>query len=156
MRTLLRPSMTVPASKPADDLLDEMRQSGTYFAVVIDEYGGTAGIVTLDDLVEALIGPMRPELASGDGALPETAVEQAPDGSLLLDGLMRLEEWEEATGLQVADADHEAVETLGGLVMSRLGRMPEKGDEVVVDGRTMRVDRLDGKRVARVRLLPSA
>lgn len=150
---LLRDTATVPESKPADDLLDEMRATGRYFAVVIDEYGGTAGILTLDDLVEALVGPMPPEARTGMAVLTPDVV-RAPDGSLLLDGMLRLDEWEEATGVRLDESDYEAVETVGGLVMARLGRIPEVGDQIVINGRIVRVEQLDGMRVARVRLLP--
>ena len=154
LRALLRPVMTVPATKPADDVLDEMRVLGQYFAVVIDEYGGTAGVLTFDDLVEALVGPMRREQgeAQDTGAVPPIEVG---DGSLLMDGLTRLDEWEEATGVQLSEEDHDLAETVGGLVMHRLGRIPEVGDEIAVDGHTLRVEALDGLRVASVRLQTS-
>jgi CBS domain containing-hemolysin-like protein len=153
---LLRPTMVVPESKPADDLLDEMRASGRYFAVVLDEYGGTAGIVTVEDLLVALVGPMQPEQQVTEGVdEPSPAIAPAPDGSLLVDGLVRLDEWEEATGLRLDLADHEAVETVGGLAMARLARIPEVGDEVVVAGRTLRVEQMDGRRAALLRLLPA-
>ncbi|HET7767737.1 MAG TPA: hemolysin family protein [Chloroflexota bacterium] len=153
LKPYLRPPMIVPESKAADDLLDEMRGNGSYFAVVIDEYGGTAGIVTLEDLVEALIGPMRPEGAAGDTYMPEPT-QPSPDGSFELDGLTRLEEFEELTRIQLEEEDHEEVETLGGLFQARLGRIPTVGDEIHVKGRILRVEVLDGMRVERVRLLP--
>ncbi len=155
LRPLLRGTTAVPASKPADDLLDEMRAAARYFAVVVDEYGGTAGIVTVDDLVEALVGRMPPETTPGDVRATPQVVQEA-DGSLLMDGLLRLEEWEEATGVQVEPADHEAAETLGGLIMARLGRIPRAGDEVTVADHTLRVEALDGRRVALVRQLSLA
>lgn len=152
LRPLLRPALGVPESKPADDLLEEMRASRRQFAVVVDEYGGTAGVVTLEDLLEALVGPIEEEPPLGEetaeAALPE------PDGSLVLDGLTRLRELAELGGFDLAEAEREGVETLGGLVMADLGRIPEVGDEVALDGRTLRVEELDGLRVARVRLLP--
>jgi CBS domain containing-hemolysin-like protein len=74
------------------------------------------------------------------------------DGSLLVDGLMRLGEFQELTGLRLEQSDHDNAETVGGLVMARLGRIPEVGDEVLVAGRGLRVEELDGKRVAAVRL----
>jgi putative hemolysin len=152
LRSLVRPALVVPSSKSADDLLDEMRAARRQLAVVIDEYGGTAGIVTLEDLLEALVGPIDDELLSaGETATPDVLPEQ--DGSVVLDGLMRLGEWEELTGLRLAESDYDVADTVGGLVMARLGRIPEAGDEVVVAGRTMRVEELDGRRVAAVRLL---
>ena len=163
LRALLRPVVAVPESKPADDLLEEMRASGRYFAVVLDEYGGTAGIVTLEDLIEALVGPMKQEWADAQSAGSDQPREQeAPlvvrdaDASLVVDGLLRLEEWEEATGLRLDAADHAAVETLGGLVMARLGRVPAVGDEVEIGGRTVRVEAMDGLRAALMRVAPAA
>jgi CBS domain containing-hemolysin-like protein len=153
---LLRGGMVVPESKPADDLLDEMRASGRYFAIVIDEYGGTAGIVTLEDLVEALVGPLKHEHAAAapDAPPAAAAVVPQPDGSALVDGLLRLDDLEELTGIRAPEAEQAPVETLGGLVMAHLGRMPAVGDEVTLGGRTLRVEQLDGMRVAMLRLLP--
>jgi len=156
LRPLLRPAMVVPDSKQADDILEEMRTTGHYFAVVIDEYGGTAGVLTLDDLMGALVGPLLPELGpwSRSGAREPLQVEEPrADGSLVFDGLMRLREWEEAAGVRLAVEDHEAVETLGGLVMTRLGRIPVLGDEIPVEKSILRVEEMDGLRVARLRLL---
>jgi putative hemolysin len=155
LRTILRGHMIVPGSKPADDLLEEMRASGRYFAVVIDEYGGTAGILTLEDLIEALVGPLGEEVTA-ETQPTQQLMAQAPDGSMLLDGLTRLEEWEEIAGVHLDPADHDAVETVGGLIMAHLGRMPDIGDEIGAAGRTLRVEEMDGLRVARVRVLPSA
>jgi CBS domain containing-hemolysin-like protein len=154
LRSLLRPILAVPASKSADDLLDEMRAARRQLAVVIDEYGGTAGIVTLEDLLEALVGPISEEATEvAEPGAAQVEARQA-DGSVVLDGLMRLGEWEELTGLRLGESDYDVADTLGGLVMARLGRIPEAGDEVVVAGRTMRVEELDGRRVAAVRLMP--
>jgi CBS domain containing-hemolysin-like protein len=146
--------MVVPSTKPADDILEEMRTTGHYFAVVIDEFGGTAGVLTLDDLIEALVGAMVPEVSPWP-VLPERAdATDEPDGSLVLDGLLRLEEFEDATGLKLTAEDHDLVETLGGLVMTRLGRIPSVGDELTLNGRILRVEEMDGLRVSRLRLLP--
>jgi CBS domain containing-hemolysin-like protein len=152
LRKLIRPVLEVPEGKPADDLLEQMRAERKQMAVVIDEYGGTAGIVTLEDLIEALVGPIDEELpVAADGSRPAGAVVEK-DGSLLVDGLMRLGEFQELTGLRLEQSDHDNAETVGGLVMARLGRIPEVGDEVLVAGRGLRVEELDGKRVAAVRL----
>jgi putative hemolysin len=154
MGALLRPVLMVPESKEADTLLEEMRAARRQLALVIDEYGGTAGIVTLEDLIEALVGRIDDEPPIGSDALPVRSPGQA-DGSLLLDGLTRLDEFEEMTGLRLEEDTHESVETLGGLIMVSLDRIPEVGDETVVAGRKLRVERLDGRRVAEVRVLPS-
>ena len=106
--------------------------------------------VTLEDLVEALIGEIQDETLPPDGGRPVPE----PDGSLLISGLMRLGEWEELTGRRLDDADHGVADTVGGLIMARLGRVPQQGDEAVAAGLAMRVEALDGRRVAAVRLLP--
>jgi CBS domain containing-hemolysin-like protein len=154
LRALLRPAMSVPESKAADDLLEDMRAARRQLAVVIDEYGGTAGIVTLEDLLEALVGRIEEEPAL-DGEAPAPAVPAPePDGALLLDGRTRLDEFEEIAGLRLENAVEGEVETLGGLVMLLLGRIPEVGDEVRVQGRILCVAERDGLRVAQVRVLP--
>jgi len=158
VRQIIRPAMVVPESKRADDLLDEMRAARQQFAVVLEEYGGTAGIITLENLLEALVGPIEEEApvgaAGATGPAPGPLGQAEPDGSILFDGLTRLDDWQEETGLRLDESDRDAAETLGGLVMNRLERIPEVGDEAHVAGRTLRVEELDGRRVAAVRLLP--
>ena len=111
-------------------------------AVVVDEYGGTAGIVTLEDLVEELVGEVDDEHDTAS----RPAVEQRR-GGLVLSGLLRDDEVAEATGLRMPEGPYD---TLGGLVMARLGRIPERGDVVELDGWTLKVAELDGRRVDRV------
>jgi len=155
VRSLLQPVLVEPESKAADDLLDEMRQTRQHLALLVDEYGGTAGIVTLQDLLGALVGridaeqPFKSETLTGPPAGP------AADGALLLDGMTRLPELEELTGIRVDEASHEEVDTLGGLVMLQLGRVPTVGDVLTLGRWRLRVEALDGRRVAAVRLLPS-
>jgi putative hemolysin len=149
---LIRPVLTVPATKPADDLLEEMQRQRNYLAVVLDEFGGTAGIVTLENLIEGLIGRLGEEPSAGGDPTPIASVES--DGSRVIEGLTRLDELEELADIELDPSLHEAVETVGGLIMAVLGRMPRVGDEVTVAGRTLRVERLDGRRVDLVRLLP--
>ncbi len=156
LQGLLRPVLTVPESLAADDLLERMQAEGRQLAVVIDEYGSTAGIVTIQDLVEALVGPIQDEPALGGADTSAAGGGRAADGSLLLEGLTDLAEFQERTGLPVDPADHHLAKTLGGLVMARLGRVPAAGDQISLHGRTLRVEALDGRRVATVRLLPPA
>jgi CBS domain containing-hemolysin-like protein len=143
--------MVVPASLPADTVLEEIRAARQQIAVVADEFGGTAGIVTLENLIEALVGRIeddsRPRVGFANEPVPE------PDGSLVFDGLTRLEELEERLGVQIESQLREEVDTVGGLMMAALGRVPEAGDQVEVDGHVFRVEALDGRRVAAVRLL---
>ena len=152
LRTFLRPGLTVPESRKADDLLEDMRGAGGGLAVVVDEFGGTAGIVTLGDLMRALVGPINEEPPRpGEPGYRR----EEPDGSILIDGLMRLHELEELLGADLQTMNRGDVGTVGGLVMALLDRLPEVGDEVEVAGRRLRVERLDGRRVALVRLYPS-
>ena len=148
-RALLAEPLAVPESVPAADLLARLRETSAHFALVVDEYGGTAGIVTLEDLVESLIGEIRDELDPTD---PPARVE--PDGSLLLDGLTTVAEAKADHGLDL-DADGLDVETVGGYVFGKLGRPAAVGDEVSTpSGQLLRAEELDGLRVARVRVLP--
>jgi CBS domain containing-hemolysin-like protein len=152
LRGLVRPVLNVPESKHADDLLEEMRAHRSHIAVAVDEFGGTAGIVTLEDLVEALVGPIAEEPVAA-GAPPDGGPE--PDGSVVLDGLTRLHEFEELLGQRLPDELRDEVETVGGLVGAVLGRVPGVGEEATVAGRTLRVEAKDGHRVAGLRLLPA-
>jgi len=155
LRPLIRPALVVPASKPADALLEEMRATRRQLAVVVDEYGGTAGIATLENLLEALVGriDVEPTTADGSTAGPEPLVEA--DGSVVVEGLTRLDELEEVAGVRADPSLRAEVDTVGGLVMATLGRIPNVGDEIVVEDRVLRVDALDGRRVAAVRVLPA-
>lgn len=154
LRTLLRPALTVPETKAADDLLEDMRAGTCQLAVVVDEYGGTAGIVTLGDLAEALIGPVGDEARQPVEARQPELPRPEGDGSLLLDGLTRLDELEDLAGLVVGEEDRAQVETVGGLIMARLDRLPRVGDEVALGDRRLRVEGLEGRRAALLRLLP--
>ena len=147
IRGLIRPVLTVPGSRQADDLLEDMRKTGRHMAVVIDEYGGTAGMVTLADLLRALVGPIDEETpGQAEGAAPQA------DGSIVVDGLTRVHELEEMLGIELDDVTRGDVSTVGGLIMAKLDRMPRVGDEVELPGHRLRVERLDGRRVASVRI----
>ncbi len=150
VREFMVPPFAVPESVPATELLTRMREAHTQIAIVIDEYGGTAGIVTLEDLVESLVGEIRDE---GETTQAEPTLDA--DGSILLDGMTALVEASEYYGLEV-DRDEFGVESVGGFVFSALGRPAVVGDEVLVaSGQTLRVEELDGLRVARVRVVPA-
>ena len=155
LQTLLRPVLVAPASKAADDLLDELRSSRQQLVVLLDEYGGTAGIITLEDLLEALVGHIEEESSVESAPFQTSVGGPGPDGSQVVDGLMRLSEFEELAEVHL-DADAHQVDTLGGLVMHRLGRMPSPGDELRLDGWPVRIEALDGHRVARVRVVPAS
>ena len=154
LRALIRAPVIVPETKYAADVLEEMRTNRCHLAVVIDEYGGTAGIVALRDLLEALIGRIEDGPESAGAAVTEGRGKG--DDSILLDGLMRVEEFQEATGVRLDDDSHQGVETLGGLLAVVLGRIPEVGEVINIGGRRLRVEARDGLRVETVRCLPQA
>jgi CBS domain containing-hemolysin-like protein len=146
MRSISQPVPTVPASLDGDNLLTTLRAAGLQLAVVVDEYGGTAGIVTLEDLVEEIVGDVRDE---HDGA-EQATVRTLGRSSWLVSGLLRGDEVHEATGFDVPAGDYE---TLAGLVLARLGRIPDVGDDLVVDGWRLTVVRRDRNRIAELRLV---
>lgn len=135
----------VPETVGLGPLLVELRAQGLQMAVVVDEYGGTSGVVTLEDVVEELVG----EVADEHDRTRSTAARRA-DGAWVLPGVTRPDELHEATGLRVPDDG--PYETLGGLLMARLGRIPAEGDEVVEGAVRLHVERMDGRRVERVRV----
>jgi CBS domain containing-hemolysin-like protein len=134
----------VPETVHLGPLLVELRQGGQ-LAVVVDEYGGTSGVVTLEDVVEELVG----DVADEHDRRRQSAAQSA-DGSWLLAGVLRPDELAEVTGLRVPEDG--PYETIGGLLMYVLGRIPEQGDEVVVDRVRLVVERMAGRRVERVRV----
>ncbi|GAA5043320.1 putative hemolysin [Thermocatellispora tengchongensis] len=140
----IRPVKLVPASKRVLPTLSEMRDEGHHLAIVVDEYGGTAGIVTLEDLVEELIGDIRDEYDVED----EQAV-RLPAGEIEIDGLTNLGDVAEQAGVRLPEGPYE---TLGGFVMAALGRLPALGDRVEIPGFQLTVTEMDGRRVARVRI----
>nr|WP_210728369.1 hemolysin family protein [Cellulomonas septica] len=134
----------VPETVHLGPLLVELRQGGQ-LAVVVDEYGGTSGVVTLEDVVEELVG----DVADEHDRRRQSAAQSA-DGSWVLAGVLRPDELAEVTGLRVPEDG--PFETLGGLLMYVLGRIPEQGDEIVVDRVRLVVERMAGRRVERVRV----
>lgn len=137
----------VPETVALGPLLVELRELGMQMAVVVDEYGGTSGIVTLEDVVEELVGDVADEHDRR-----RSTISRRADGSWALPGLIRPDELTEKTGLSVPEDG--PYETLGGLVMSALGRVPEVGDEVVVTGVRLRVEQMQRRRVERVAVSP--
>jgi CBS domain containing-hemolysin-like protein len=142
---LVRQAVFIPESKRLDELLTEMRAMRTHLAIVVDEYGGTAGLVTIEDLLEEIVGEIEDEY---DVAAPRTEVissdEVVLDGSVATDALHDLFEY---------DVESEDFDTVGGFVMNALGRLPNVGDEVTVDRLNFRVLSMAGRRIRRLRVL---
>ncbi|MDP9102215.1 MAG: hemolysin family protein [Actinomycetota bacterium] len=136
----------LPGTKRVLPALSEMRREGHHLAIVVDEYGGTAGIVTLEDLIEEVVGEIRDEYdVPGDEAL------RLSGGEVEADGLLNLDEVYEQTGVRIPEGPYE---TLAGYVMATLGHVPRTGEAVEVADHRLEVCELDGRRIARVRVTP--
>jgi CBS domain containing-hemolysin-like protein len=144
LAALARPVPVVPESMDGDALLTQLRGSGLQTGIVVDEYGGTAGIVTLEDVVEEIVGDVRDEHDPG-----EQDVRRLDPNTWLVSGLLRADEVAEQTGLEIPEGEYE---TIAGFVVSRLGRIPREGDGVDLDGWQLTVQRMDRNRVADLRL----
>lgn len=141
---LAEEAVRVPETIRLDQLLEDLRGNGFQLAIVVDEYGGTAGIVTLEDLVEEIVGEVSDEHDRAAAGVLGTAQEMTFPADLRPDELL------EQTGIDVPEDDE--YDTVAGFVLSQLGRMPEVGDEVRLDdGGTLRVERLEGRRISRLR-----
>ncbi|MDQ1746751.1 MAG: magnesium and cobalt exporter, family [Frankiaceae bacterium] len=141
---LARDVLMLPATKRVLPALSEMRRSGDHLAVVVDEYGGTAGIVTLEDLIEELIGEIRDEYDVVDDD-----AKRLRGGDIEVDGLLNLDDFADETRRELPEGPYE---TVAGCLMSQLGRLPRQGDAVEVAGMRLKVTKMDGRRVARVRV----
>ena len=142
---IAREALTVPETMKADELLRQMRRHRTHQAIVIDEYGGTAGIVTFERVMERIVGEL-----GGDFGTAATPIRRLPDNSFEVDGLALVTDINERFELNI---DEETYTTIGGYMLGRLGRRPKIGDTVEVGGRTLRVEAVDGLRVSRVRII---
>jgi putative hemolysin len=143
-----RPVKFLPISKMVLSALSEMRKDRAHLAIVVDEYGGTAGIVTLEDLVEELIGDIQDEYDE-EASHPR----QLHGGELEVDGLLNLDEFAEQTGLELPEGPYE---TVAGYLLASLGHLPENGESAEVAGRKLTVTQLDGRRIARVLVSPAS
>ncbi|MGW4897012.1 hemolysin family protein [Kitasatospora sp. NPDC004240] len=153
VRDLARPVKLLPGTKLVLGAMGEMRREGHHLAIVVDEYGGTAGIVTLEDLVEEVIGEIRDEY---DAQRPPTTRRLA-GGGMELDGLLNLADFAQETGVTLPEGPYE---TVAGWLVARLGRLPRKGDQVAVEGDQAAVEGgvlltvalLEGRRISRIRV----
>ena len=143
-RDLMRDVLIVPENRRVDELLRDLQKQGLQMAVIIDEWGSFEGIVTMEDIVEEIVGEIRDEFDE-----EEPHVERLEDGSYSVDGRILIGEVNDALG---SEFESEDFDTVGGLVLGQLGRAPEVDDEVRLDGHLLRVEEVDGPRVARVRV----
>lgn len=146
---IVMPPVFVPYHKKIDDLLTELRKTGNQLAIVVDEYGGTAGLVTLEDILEEIVGEIRDE----DDMDDEQDVQKLKDGRYILDPLMTLSDLEYELGVELEAPENSHVETLSGLIQATLGIIPSPGAEVVIKGYTFRVLKMDGTRMEKVLMI---
>jgi CBS domain containing-hemolysin-like protein len=142
IRTIMRPPLFVPGTREVEDVLADMKRLKTHLGIVLDEYGGTAGLVTMEDLLEEIVGPIYDEHDLQDRIGPD-------DGGPRLDGSMPISEFNSQYAASLDDTDYT---TIGGYIFGQLGRLPRVGDRVTVGPSTFEVIEMDGRRVKTVRL----
>lgn len=143
LRRLMRPIVVIPEAMPVPKALRLMQQRRVQMVLVADEYGGTAGLITMEDLVEEIVGEIQDE----HEATEPPDVQQLPDGSVEFDGMVLLDDVAEQLSIAFTDPEED---TIGGYVFGLLGRKPEIGDTVEISGYSFKVLRTDGFRVVRV------
>jgi CBS domain containing-hemolysin-like protein len=147
VRDAMRPAKFIPESKEVSDLLREMQEEKFHMAIVVDEYGGTAGVVTLEDLLEELVGDIVDEFD-----IDEPRVERAADGSVLVPAVFSVDDVDD---LLDAELPRGTWDTVGGLMLDLMGRVPDNGDSVIVDGFRLTAVEVRGRRIGRVRIEPT-
>ncbi len=147
LEAVLRPPYLVPESKLVSELLKEFREARVHIAIVIDEYGGTSGLVTIEDLIEEIVGDIQDEYD-----LEEEWICEEPNGSVLIDGRLNIEEFEEYFAIEV---EREMFDTVGGYVVEHLGRVPVAGERVEIGQLEMLVVIGDQRAVRQLRIFPN-
>jgi CBS domain containing-hemolysin-like protein len=145
LRQYLRPAHFVPETKRVDELLREMQKNKMHMAIVVDEYGGTAGLVTIEDLIEEIVGEIRDEYES-----EQELVIPVSENEAIMDGRVPFDDVVEAFDLDLVPS--EDYDTLGGYITHELGRLPKAGEEVRTDGVRFVVETVEGRRIRRVRV----
>jgi len=143
-RAFARKAYFVPETKPVLELMREMQANQIHMAIVVDEFGGTAGLVTIEDLLEEIVGEIADEYDE-----EEPLVVQQADGTYMLDGRLPIDELEELIGVVMPD---EEWDTVGGLVLGLAGRVPAEGDSFELNGHEFTAARVQGRRISRVRV----
>ena len=144
VRELVRPARFVPETKRVAELMPEMQRDKAHMAVVVDEYGGTAGLVTLEDLIEELVGEIVDEYDA-----EEAPVEPLPDGAMRVNARMPIDEVNELLEVEFPEGDFD---TVGGLMLNLLGHVPHEGETVDIDGHRLQAEKVQGRRIGRVRI----
>jgi magnesium and cobalt transporter len=148
LKDIIRQPLFVPQSMAIEQLLTVFNRERTHLAVVVDEYGGTAGVITMEDVLEEIVGDI-----SDEHDITHTMLMQEPDGSLLVDGRLRVEDLSEHLRLELPEELPEGrFETVGGFITTLLGRLPKLHEEVVYDHMTMRIEDSDQRKINKVRI----
>jgi magnesium and cobalt transporter len=142
VRELLRPAVLIPESKKLNVLLREFRQSRNHMAIVIDEYGGVAGLLTIEDVLEQIVGEIDDE--HDDAEDPDALIAAQADGQYVVDALTPIDDFNERFG---ADFDDDEYDTIGGLVTAAIGHLPEAGEELTLGRFGFRIARADARRL---------
>jgi magnesium and cobalt transporter len=150
IRVLLRPPTMIPESKRLDVLLKEFRQSRNHMAIVMDEYGGVAGLVTIEDVLEEIVGEIDDEHDEEDPARKKL-IQAQTDGRFIVNALTPIADFNEQLGSQFSDDEFD---TIGGMVTSEFGHLPETGEEVALGGFHFHVTRADDRRVLQFAVQP--
>lgn len=146
LRHLLRPAYFVPETKKVDELLREMQARSVHLALVVDEYGGIAGLVTLEDIVEEIVGEIRDEYDQSE----EQIYEKIGPDEYIFHGRIDLDDFNNVMGTSL---EKEAADTLGGYIYSQIGRVPVGGERIETDDLILTVEQVSGRRIRRVRAL---
>ncbi|HWC12009.1 MAG TPA: hemolysin family protein [Acidimicrobiales bacterium] len=144
VRELVRPARFVPETKRVAELMPEMQREKSHMAIVVDEYGGTAGLVTLEDLIEELVGEIVDEYD-----VEEAPIEPLPDGAIRVNARMPIDELNDLLQAEFPQGDWD---TVGGLIYNLLGHVPTEGESVDYDGHRLRAEKVQGRRIGRVRI----
>jgi magnesium and cobalt transporter len=145
IRDVLRPAAFVPESKRLNVLLKEFRASRNHMAIVVDEYGGVSGLVTIEDVIEEIVGEIADEYDTDE----DQTIRREGDREFAVQALARVQEFNEYFGTRFSD---EAYDTIGGLVMHQFGRLPRRGEPVTMEGLEFRVLRADRRRIGELRV----
>ncbi|MCC7483788.1 MAG: CBS domain-containing protein [Burkholderiales bacterium] len=141
VREMLRPAVFIPESKPLNVLLKEFRKNRNHIAIVVDEYGGVAGMVTMEDVIEQIVGDIEDEYDFDD---VEDNIVQEKGGHYRVKGLTEIADFNAVFGTRLSEEGHD---TIGGLVMSRFARVPKRGEQVSIENLTFKVLRADARRL---------
>ena len=146
IREYMRPAVFVPESKPLNMLLKEFRRNRNHMAIVVDEYGGVSGLVTIEDVIEQIVGEIDDEFDVED----DQNIRKEAERQFSVRGVTRLDEFNDYFGTQLAE---DGFDTIAGLVMKQLGRLPRRGESLALDGLELRVVRADRRRIDTLRVV---